>query len=276
MTDEKDLSKDSNSEVGDSDNAKSDNSGTKDSKMDLEEMTYKERFGNSTREFQTYKETRDQEAKTIRELFGLKEDEAIDPEKLKAKIIQDKKDEDSEKKDDDDVDDDSDSKDDDDSADSDKDSEDNKDTEDKKSTDNSSNVDIIDLVDDSERTAMDLVWERVAEKYPELNSDAELRKQISREFNLFRKDSAGNKLPLRESLERTIKFVNYDREVEKAKKKGFEEGILKATGNKAGEIAPKTSKTQVTKTIVLSDEEKNVAKKMRMSEEDYAKWKNKD
>jgi len=284
-----DDSKD-NSEVVDPDKkGNSDDSGKKEEDLSFEEITYKERYGKSTEEFQKLKAIADKREAKLREKFGLSDDDDLDAF-LEAKEDKDAKD-DSKKDSDKDSDHDSkkDSEDDSDEDDSDDDDNDDEDEEDakKKTTedkddknskdeedDKSSKLSVRDMVDKSERTAMDLTWDRFSEKHPEVETDAKLREKIIKNFNRFRQDEAGNDLSLREALEETFFYANARNEIEKGKKEAYNKALLDAKKNEKGtmrETSGKKSETPNKKE--LSQAEKKMARSFGMSEEEYLKHK---
>lgn len=287
--DPKETEKDSdgNSKVADpaKDAGNSDDSGSgagakkEDENLTLEESTYKQRYGNATREFQDFKSKKEEEVKALREALGLGPDDSLDKITKKDQNQSDGS-KDDQKKDDDsngEKDDKDQNKNQDDNADANKSVNDKNDLGDKKETPvDPSSLSYDNLVDPTERTAMDLVWDDFAEKHPEVDTDVAVRQEIIKEFKRFKTDALGNRVSLKKALADTYSWINRDKEIEKAKQEAYDKALLEATKNSNGAIqqppASKNTDGEGQKTE-LSSKEREVAKKLHMTDEEYKKFK---
>lgn len=271
-----------NSKVADpaKDAGNSEDGKKKEEELDLEEMTYKQRYGHATTQFQKLqdeKNKKDVENAALREALGLGPDDPL-PEKKKDGEEEDKgekkpevpaKPEDKKEEEEDDEGGEGQEK---------KPEVDTK-VVDEKKPEVPATANYDSLVDDSERTALDLVWDMFAEKHPEVETDAELRQAVINEFPRFKKDALGNRVSLKKALLDSFAWVNRDKVVEKVKQESYQKGLLEASKNNNGALNPSPSKqTELNpkSTQKLSPKEQTVAAKMKLTEEEYLKWKNED
>lgn len=245
-------------DAGNSDDSGANGSGAgakkEDENLTLEESTYKQRYGNATREFQDFKSKKEEEVKALREALGLGPDDSNG----------EKDDKDQNKNQDD-------------NADANKSVNDKNDLGDKKEAPvDPSSLSYDNLVDPTERTAMDLVWDDFAEKHPEVDTDVAVRQEIIKEFKRFKTDALGNRVSLKKALADTYSWINRDKEIEKAKQEAYDKALLEATKNSNGAIqqppASKNTDGEGQKTE-LSSKEREVAKKLHMTDEEYKKFK---
>jgi len=240
-TDEKDEKK----ETGDQDEKK------EKKETDLEEMTYKERYGNSTKEMQAIKN----DPAKLREFLGLDPDASLD-EHFGSKKSDDNQDAGDDTGDDKDDSDDTDDKDDQDQG---------------SDSDDSLPYDKMGIKAE-QQVAIDMVWDNFAEKHPEIETNPKVRDALQKNFFRFLLDEAGNRRKLKSALEDTYKFISMDQDIKKAQDQARNEGIIKATANKSGAVQSSSSKTVKSQPKnELSPKQKMIAEKMGIKEEDYLK-----
>lgn len=216
-------------------------------KVDLEEMTYKERYANSTKEMQALKE----DPEKLKKFLGLDPDASLDEHFgfKKEPASSENDDEESEK-------------------------DQETDDEEKDETEQGSdeNLDYKKMqIKNEEQAAIDLVWDNFAEKHPEIDKNPKVRESMQRNFFRFLTDEAGNRRKLKYALEDTFRFISMDDEVKKAQNQGRNEGIIKSQQNKEGTVQSSASKTPKTEPKGLTEQQKTMAAKLGIKEEDYLK-----
>jgi hypothetical protein len=227
---------------GKSDNADNTSKNQEKEDVDLEDLKYKERYAQSTKEMQKIKS----DPAKLREFLGLDADASLDEHFGTKKAEEEDKEEEEEK-----------------------------DEEKEESKDEISNEDSLPYdrmkVKAEEQAAIDLVWDNFAEKHPDIEKP-KVRDMLTKNFFRFLTDEAGNRRKLKNALEDTYKFISLDETIKKAQDQGRNEGIIKSTQNNSGAIQSSSSKPVKSQPKnVLSSSEKAVAEKLGVSPEDYMK-----
>lgn len=248
-----------NAEVATPSNGKEDNVETKPElnnqnpvkpETDLEELTYKERYANSTKEAQKLVE----ENKRYREKFGSLEDVS---EEAKSNDNPDEKKDEPEKKP----------------------AEAETKPEEKPEQEAAKPV-ITQPVDaatppelsknNGEQAAFEVVWDLFVEKNQGMN-DPKVANDVAREIKRFAVDVDGNRVPYKKALSDAYRFVYGDTLVKQSQENARAQGIIDATKNKAGTMGENSGRQSNASTPSLTSEEQATAKNLGMTEEEYLK-----
>jgi len=120
----------------------------------------------------------------------------------------------------------------------------------------------------SSQTAFEVVWDLFSEKNPSLNKP-EVAERVAKEIKRFAVDSDGNKVSYKKALADAFAFVSGPDLIKQAQEKARNQGIIDATKNKEGAIPPTSSRSGSEAAPRITDDEKKVARSMGMTDEEY-------
>jgi len=206
---------------------------------DLEELTYKERYANSTKEAQRIME----ENKKLREKLGLKENDQLEEgseEKKESPAEETDKEEET------------------------------TDEEDKKEpVAPKEEVEPPRVFDSPEKqTSFELSWDSVAAEFPRLNRK-EVADKVATEIKRFSVDTEGKPVSYKKAISDALRFVDGPEMAKSAIVKARDEGMIAATKTKTTLPEGSTKGAPASTGKELTAEQQKVARNLGMTDEDY-------